>query len=144
MKFVLKLLLGVGVIFGAFFLISELSSPAEGKVEVVQEEEVVDVKIVINDEVVVDTTVEEVEEVVEETVEEVKESFIPLTVGKSLNKFAKKHKTKVVKLSKQEAKYVMMITKKEVKKGVKINGDLYFKISGKNYVIHKGQLSIIN
>ena len=144
MKFVLKLLLGVGVIFGAFFLISELSSPAEGKVEVVQEEEVVDVKIVINDEVIVDTTVEEVEEVVEEAVEEVKESFMPLTVGKSLNKFAKKHKTKVVKLSKQEAKYVMMITKKEVKKGVKVNGDLYFKISGKNYVIHKGQLSIIN
>ena len=148
MKFVLKLLLGVGVIFGAFFLISELSSPAEGKVEVVQEEEAVDVdvKIVINDEVVVDTKAEEVEEVeeAEEAVEEVKESFIPLTVGKSLNKFAKKHKTKVVKLSKQEAKYVMMLTKKEVKKGVKVNGDLYFRISGKNYVIHKGQLSIIN
>ena len=146
MKFVLKLLLGVGVIFGAFFLISELSSPAEGKVEIVQEEEAVDVdvKIVINDEVVVDTKIEEVEEVVEEAVEEVKESFMPLTVGKSLNKFAKKHKTKIVKLSKQEAKYVMSLTKKEVKKGVKVNGDIYFKIGGKNYVIHKGQLSIIN
>ena len=143
MKFLLKLLLGVGAVFAAFFLITELSKPAEGKVVVdTQEVEVIaDIEVEPMDEPMEEVEVEEVKEVVEEVVEE---TFEPLTVGKSLNKFAKKNKAKVVKLSKQEAKYVMMITKKEVKKGVKINGDLYFKISGKNYVIHKGQLSIIN
>ena len=141
MKFVLKLLLGVGVIFGAFFLISELSSPAEGKVEVVQEEEVVDVKIVINDEVVVDTKIEEVEEVEEEKMPEpVVEAFKPLSFKKSLNRFAKDNGVKVMKLNKLMKDYVMKISGKEVSKGVKINGDLYFKSGSQAYVIHKGEL----
>ena len=141
MKFVLKLLLGVGVIFGAFFLISELSSPAEGKVEVVQEEVKEDkdvvIKVTVDDEVVVDIDTSESEEVVEEVVEEV---FMPLSFKKSLNRFAKDNGAKVVKLTKLEKNYVKTVSGKEVSKGVKIDGALYFKSGSQAYVIYKGVL----
>ena len=145
MKFIAKLLLGVGVIFGAFFLISELDpkKPSEGIIEIedMNEERDVEIVIVVNDEVVVDIdSSEDAEEVVEEVVEE----FIPLTIGKSLKKFAKRNNTEVVKLNDLVRKYIMDLSGLDIRKGVKIDGDLYFRSGGKNYVIHKGELFIIN
>ena len=134
----------IAVIFGIRAFQQELKKPAEGMVMVEMKDPMinemggVDGTTVMTEEEAMEA--EEVEVPMDmEPMEEVKEEeiFTPLPFDGRLGKFIKKYGGVKVDLP---APWVKMYG---VKKGVKINGDVYFEAKdGHFYVFHKGKLLI--
>ncbi len=135
----LLLVLGALAVVGVFGyeFQKELQKPAEGEVMITADDEVIVVEeVVVMEEVVVE------EEVMEEEVVEVEEVFMPLAFnGKKLSSFAAANGGVVVKIEGAFALVVKNLGIDNYKsKGVKVNGDLYFKAGKDLYVIHGGKL----
>ena len=134
MKFLrtLLVLLGIGIVgAGVLSIVKGVSEGSEGKVnmetmEVVAETPEMETEMVEMEEVVME------EEMVEETPAPAEPVWMPMTFNK-----LKELEGRQVKL---EGPYSVEKYGVKAKKGVIVNGDLYFVVKKQKYVIHAGQL----